>query len=51
MTKKDNAIRDKVLRGLDLSYHKLLKAKKKNNQDVVVSDNGNVKILSAKDLL
>jgi len=49
MTKKDNIVRDKILKGLDLTYHKLIKLKKERNLDLVVSDKGKVIHLSAKD--
>jgi hypothetical protein len=49
MTKKDNILRDKILKGLDLTYHKLIKTKKERNLDFVISDNGKVIRLHAKD--
>lgn len=49
MTKKDNTLRDKILKGLDLTYLKLIKTKKERNFDFVVSDNGKVIRLHAKD--
>jgi hypothetical protein len=49
MTKKDNAIRDKILKGLDLTYQKLLQSKKERNLDLVISENGKVIRLHAKD--
>jgi len=38
MVKKDNTVRVKILQGLDLTYRKLMKTKKDNNLDFVVSD-------------
>lgn len=49
MTKKDNIIREKILKGLDLMYHKLIKSKKERNLDLVISDNGKVIRLHPKD--
>jgi hypothetical protein len=49
MTKKDNIIREKILKGLDLTYQKLKKAKKDRNLDLVISENGKIIHLSAKD--
>ena len=50
MTKKDNFIREKILKGLDLTYQKLIKSKKERNFDLVISDNGKVIRLDPKDL-
>ena len=50
MTKKDNDIREKILKGLDLTYQKLLKSKKERNLDLVISDKGKVIHLHAKDI-
>jgi len=49
MTKKDNIIREKILKGLDLTYQKLIQAKKDRNLDLVISDKGKVVYLHAKD--
>lgn len=49
MAKKDNIIREKILKGLDLTYHKLIKLKKERNLDLVISDKGKVIKLHAKD--
>ena len=50
MTKKDNTIRDKIIKGLELTHIKLIQLKKERNLDLVVSDNGKVVRLHAKDL-
>ena len=50
MTKKDNIIREKILKGLDLTHNKLIKSKKESNLDLVVSVNGKVIRLDPKDL-
>ena len=49
MTKKDNNIREKILKGLDMTYDKLIKSKKERNLDFVISDKGKVIKLRAKD--
>ena len=49
MTKKDNDIREKIIRGLELTYHKLIKSKKERNLDFVVSDKGKVIHIHAND--
>jgi hypothetical protein len=50
MTKKDNTIRDKIIRGLELTHKKLIQSKKDRNLDLVVSDNGKIVRVHAKDL-
>jgi len=50
MTKKDNTIRDKIIRGLELTHKKLIQSKKERNLDLVVSDNGKIVRVHAKDL-
>jgi hypothetical protein len=50
MTKKDNTIRDKIIRGLELTHKKLIQSKKDRNLDIVVSDNGKIVRVHAKDL-
>lgn len=49
MTKKDNIIREKILKGLTLTYYQLIKSKKERNLDLVISDQGKVVRLRAKD--
>lgn len=49
MTKKDNDIREKILKGLELTYKKLIKSKKDRNFDLVISDKGKVTRVRAKD--
>jgi hypothetical protein len=49
MTKKDNIIREKILKGLDLTYSKLIESKKERNLYFVISEKGKVKKLQAKD--
>ena len=50
MTKKDNPIREKILKGLEISHKILIKSKKERNLDLVISDNGKVVRIPAKDL-
>lgn len=50
MTKKDNPVREKILKGLKLSHRKLIRYKKERNLDLVISDNGKVVRVPAKDL-
>ena len=50
MTKKDNIIRERILKGLNLTYHKLIKHKKDRNLTLVVSHDGKIIHVSAKDL-
>ena len=50
MTKKDNPLREKILRGLQISHKRLIKSKKDRNLDLVISDNGKVIRVPAKDL-
>jgi hypothetical protein len=50
MTKKENNIREKILKGLDLTYHKLIKHKKDRNLTLVVSHDGIIIHMRAKDL-
>ncbi len=50
MTKKNNDIREKILKGLELTYKKLIKTKKERNLDLIISENGKIIKLSAKDI-
>ncbi|HPB02386.1 MAG: hypothetical protein AB7V36_01125 [Bacteroidales bacterium] len=50
MTKKDNDIREKILKGLELTYKKLIKSKKERNLDLIISQNGKIIKLRAKDI-
>ena len=49
MTKQNNDIREKILKGLELTYQKLIQSKKDRNLDFVISDKGRVIRLRAKD--
>ena len=50
MTKKDNDIREKILKGLELTYRKLIKSKKDRNLDLIISQNGKIVKIRAKDI-
>ena len=41
-------LRKKILNGLNLSYRKLLEARKQQNETIVVSEGGKVVLLEAK---
>jgi hypothetical protein len=43
-------LRKKILNGLNLSYRKLLEARKQQNETIVVSEGGKVVLLEAKKL-
>lgn len=43
-------IRDKIFKGLDLTYKRLLIEKQKNNEDLVISRNGKIIRVKARDL-
>lgn len=43
-------LRDKIIKGLELTSRRLIKQKKDRNLDVVVSRNGKVVRIKAKDL-
>lgn len=50
MTKKDNPIREKILKGMELTHKRLIQFKKERNFDLVVSKDGKVVSIPAKDL-
>jgi hypothetical protein len=50
MTKKDNPVREKILKGMELTHKRLIKFKKDRNFDLVVSKDGKVVSIPAKDL-
>jgi hypothetical protein len=50
MTKKDNTVRDKIIKGLELTHKRLIQSKKDRNLDLVVSENGRIIRIHAKDL-
>jgi hypothetical protein len=50
MIETNEDLKKKILRGLDLTYMKLIQTKKERNLDLVVSKNGKVVHISPKDL-
>lgn len=46
-----NDLTDKILKGIDLAYRRLVESKAKDNQDLVFSENGKVIHVKAKTLL
>lgn len=50
MTKKDNPVREKILKGMELTHKRLIKYKKDRNFDLVVSKDGKVVSIPARDL-
>jgi len=50
MTKRDNKIRDKIIKGLELTHKKLIQSKKDKKLVLVVSDNGKVVHLNPENL-
>jgi len=49
MTTNSLKIRDKILKGLELSYQRLIKNKIDRNLDLVISDKGKVIHINPKD--
>lgn len=49
MTKEDNKIREKIIKGLELSQKKLLQSKKDRNLDLIISKNGKINRVHAVD--
>ena len=50
MTKKENKIREKILKGLELTHKKLVQSKKERNLDLIVSENGKIVRIHPSDL-
>jgi hypothetical protein len=50
MTKKDNPVREKIIKGMELTHKRLIKFKKERNLDLVIYDKGKVVKIPAKDL-
>jgi hypothetical protein len=49
-TKEKNEIKEKILKGLELAHKKLIQTKKDRNFDLVISKNGKVVRINARDL-
>ncbi|MFO7933643.1 MAG: hypothetical protein ACQERS_14975 [Bacteroidota bacterium] len=50
MTKQDNPVREKILKGMELTHKKLIQYKKERNFDLIVSREGKVVKIPARDL-
>lgn len=50
MTKDNNSIRDKIIKGMELTHQKLIRSKKERNLDLVISDKGKVIRVKARNL-
>jgi hypothetical protein len=50
MTKRDNTVRDKIIKGLELTHMRLIQSKKDRNLDLVISVNGKIVRVQPKDL-
>jgi hypothetical protein len=50
MTEQDNIIREKILLDLELTHKRLIQTKKERNWDLIISDNGKIIKVKAKDL-
>jgi hypothetical protein len=50
MTKKDNSVRDKIIKGLELTHKKLIQSKKDRKLVIVVSENGKIVYLNPENL-
>jgi len=44
-------LREKILKGLEISFEKLVKEKAKNDEELVFSENGEIVRIKAKDIL
>jgi hypothetical protein len=51
MNNKSSDIREKILKGLDLTFQKLIKNKKDRNLDIVISKDGKVVRINPNDLI
>jgi hypothetical protein len=50
MTRKHLTLRDKIIKGLELTHVRLVQSKKERNLDLVFSDNGKIVRMHPKDL-
>ncbi len=51
MEEKNKVIREKLIKGLELYYQRLIKSKIESNSDLVVSENGKVVYVNPKKYL
>lgn len=50
MTKQSNTLKEKILKGLELTHKKLIQTKKDRNLYLVISESGEIIKLYSKDL-
>jgi len=50
MTNETNTIREKILKGMELTHKRLIQNKKERNQEIVISKNGKIIKLKASEL-
>jgi hypothetical protein len=50
MTKNNNTVRDKIIKGLELTHKRLIQTKKDKNLDLIISENGRIVRIHARDL-
>lgn len=51
MTKENiKEMREKILQGIELAYSRLLASKQKNDEELVISKNGKIITVKARDL-
>ena len=50
-TEKVKELREKIIKGLDLTYERLISERLKDDSDLVVSRNGKIVRIKAKDLI
>lgn len=49
MTKQNNPVREKILKGMELTHKRLIQYKKERNLDLIVSREGKVVKIPAKE--
>lgn len=49
--KKIKDLREKILKGIELAYLKMIITKSKNNEELVYSKNGNIIFVKASELI
>lgn len=48
--KKEKSLREKVEKGLKVAFQNLVEEKKKKNEELVISENGEIKVIDPKDI-
>lgn len=51
MTSSTNTIKEKIIKGLELTHKKLLQSKRDCNQDLVISIEGRIVRVNGRDLI